>query len=94
MHVTDYEKALLDGAHGEAMQLAMRALVDLGEYYGVERFVEIAACHDDSTVFLGEAQVTFAERLVRLGARFSVPTTTNAVDRFTNVDVGRDVDIL
>jgi predicted aconitase len=78
MNLTDYEKSLLDGAHGEAMQLAMRVLYDLGEYFGAERFVEIVACHDDSTVFLGEAQVVFAERLVRLGARFSVPTTTNA----------------
>jgi predicted aconitase len=41
----------------------MRVLYDLGEYYEVDRFVEIVACHDDSTVFLGEAQVEFAEHL-------------------------------
>lgn len=85
MYLTDHEKKLLDGSHGEAMQLAMRALYDLGQYYDVERFVKIVACHDDSTVFLGEAQVIFAERLVQLGARFSVPTTTNAC----SVDMAR-----
>jgi predicted aconitase len=63
MHLTDYEKALLNGEHGEARRLAMRVLYDLGEYYEVDRFVEIVACHDDSTVFLGEAQVEFAEHL-------------------------------
>ncbi|MGD8446152.1 MAG: aconitase X catalytic domain-containing protein [Desulfobacterales bacterium] len=78
MYLTDYEKALLDGEHGEARRLAMRVLYDLGEYYEVDRFVEIVACHDDSTVFLGEAQVEFAEHLVGMGARFAVPTTTNA----------------
>jgi predicted aconitase len=78
MYLTDYEKALLNGEYGEARQLAMRVLFDLGEYYEVDRFVEITACHDDSTVFLGEAQVEFAEHLVGMGARFAVPTSTNA----------------
>ncbi|SMC64275.1 predicted aconitase subunit 1 [Desulfocicer vacuolatum DSM 3385] len=78
MYLTDYEKELLDGTHGDAMQLAMGVLYDLGKHYGVEHFVEISACHDDSTVYLGEAQVAFAEHLVELGARFCVPTTTNA----------------
>lgn len=78
MLLTDYEKALLDGVHGEARQMAMHVLYDLGLYYGVDRFVEIVACHDDSTVYFGEAQVAFAEHLVTLGARFAVPTSTNA----------------
>jgi len=78
MHLTDHEKALLNGEHGQAKQLAMRVLCDLGDHYGVDRFVEIAACHDDSTVYLGEAQVEFAEHLADMGARFAVPTSTNA----------------
>ena len=73
MNLTDHEKALLDGAHGEAQQLAMRALVDLGKHYGVERFVEIAACHDDSTVFLGEAAaVAYGDYIT--GANHVLPT--------------------
>ena len=78
MRLTDYEKKLLDGKHGKAIQIAMRVLYDLGKNYEADYFVEIASCHDDSTCFMGEAQVAFAEHLVRLGARFSVPTTTNA----------------
>lgn len=78
MRLTDYEQELLDGAHGEAVQMAMKVLYDLGEYYGAEEFVEITACHDDSTVYFGEAQVAFAEHLAELGAKFAVPTSTNA----------------
>lgn len=78
MILTDYEKELLDGRHGEAAQMSMKVLYDLGEYYGAEKFVEITACHDDSTVYFGEAQVAFAEHLADLGAKFSVPTSTNA----------------
>lgn len=78
MKLTAYEKELLNGEHGEAVQMAMRVLCDLGEYYGAEEFVEIQACHDDSTVYFGEAQVAFAEHLADLGASFAVPTSTNA----------------
>jgi hypothetical protein len=57
LRLTEYEKALLSGDHGEAVQMAMKVLYDLGEYYGAEEFVEITACHDDSTVFFGEALI-------------------------------------
>jgi hypothetical protein len=78
MKLTDYEKELLNGDHGEAKQMAMKVLFDLGEYNGAEKFVEISACHDDSTVYFGEAQVAFAEHLVNIGAKFAVPTSSNA----------------
>ncbi len=70
---------------GEAVQMAMQVLIDLGKYYGAEEFVEIVACHDDSTVYFGEAQVVFAEHLAKIGAKFAVPTSTNA----TAIDIDR-----
>lgn len=78
MRLTDYEKAMLDGEHGEMRQQAMQALCDLARFYDVEEFVEVVGCHDDSTVYAGEAQVAFAEHLADNGAKFAVPTTTNA----------------
>ena len=78
MFITDYEKELLDGKHGIARQMAMNVLYDLGKYNKAEKFIEIVACHDDSTVYFGEAQVQFSEYLVEIGAKFAVPTSTNA----------------
>lgn len=78
MRLTDYEKRMLDGQHGEMKQQAMQALYDLAIFYDVEEFVEVVGCHDDSTVYAGEAQVAFAEYLADHGAKFAVPTTTNA----------------
>ena len=78
MKLTDYEKAMLNGEHGEMRQKAMQVIYDLGKFYDVDKFVEIVGCHDDSTVYAGEAQVAFAELLANSGAKFSVPTTTNA----------------
>lgn len=79
MKLTDYEKKMIDGKYGEVPQLALQTLCDLASFYNVDRFVEIAGCHDDSTVYAGEAQVAFAEMLAAKGGKFSVPTTTNAV---------------
>ncbi len=83
MKLTEYEKKLLEGEKGEAVQMSMQVLYELGKNYGAEEFVEIVSCHDDSTVYFGEAQVLFAEYLAEIGAKFSVPTSTNAmaVDR-------------
>ena len=78
MRLTDYEKAMLNGEHGEIRQQAIQALYDLATFYDVDQFVEIVGCHDDSTVYAGEAQVAFAEMLAEKGAKFAVPTTTNA----------------
>ena len=78
MKLTDYEKEMLNGDHGEVRQQAMQVLYDLAAFHDVDRFVEIVGCHDDSTVYAGEAQVAFAEMLAEKGARFAVPTTTNA----------------
>jgi predicted aconitase len=40
MHLTDYEKAMLDGAHGRAKARAMDLLKRYGEALGAERLVE------------------------------------------------------
>lgn len=78
MRLTDYEKSMLNGDQGEMRRQAMEALCDLARFYDVEEFVEVVGCHDDSTVYAGEAQVAFAEHLAGHGAKFAVPTTTNA----------------
>ncbi len=79
MKLTDYEKSILAGDQGEVPQLALQTLMELCAFFDVEEFVEIVGCHDDSTVYAGEAQVAFAEMLAERGGKFSVPTTTNSV---------------
>lgn len=78
MILTDRDKALLDGAFGEAPRIAMRILVDLAESMNVEKMVSISMIHDDSAWFTGLAGVEFAEHLVQLGGKFVVPASLNA----------------
>ena len=79
----DLDRALLDGAHGEAAALAMRVVLRMAELQGAERLLDVTRVHVDGCIYTGPASLAFARRLVGLGARVRVPTTLNAlsVDR-------------
>jgi cis-L-3-hydroxyproline dehydratase len=75
--LTERDAAMLDGGHGPAAQLAMSILVRMAEVYGAESLMDISQAHIDSTIYLGDATLEFAERLASLGARVAVPTSLN-----------------
>jgi predicted aconitase len=68
---------MLDGAHGPAVQMAMSILAQMAEVYAAQELMDITAAHIDSSIYIGEAGLEFAERLAGLGARVAVPTTLN-----------------
>ncbi len=73
----DGDRALLDGARGPAMQLAMRLLVRAAEIMGAPRLIPIGFAHIDSCFYVGKAHVDFAEYLLANGAALAVPAWTN-----------------
>ncbi|HXI29775.1 MAG TPA: aconitase X catalytic domain-containing protein [Vicinamibacterales bacterium] len=75
--LSDRDRAMLDGAHGPAPQLAMSILVRMAGVYGAGELMDITQAHIDSTIYLGDATLEFAERLASLGARVAVPTSLN-----------------
>lgn len=75
--LTGRDQAMLDGQHGPAAQLAMSILVRMAPVYGAAALLDICQAHIDSTIYLGDATLEFAERLAALGARVAVPTTLN-----------------
>lgn len=79
MHLTDEERRILDGEHGEPQRLALRVLVKLGEAYGAERMVEIRSAHlvGSSYQIAGEAGIAIYTQLVEQGARVKVRTTSD-----------------
>ena len=68
---------MLRGDHGAASKLAMSILVRMAEVAGAEELLDITCAHIDSTVYIGDAGLEFAERLASLGAKVTVPTTLN-----------------
>lgn len=77
VRLSAFDRALLAGEEGEAPQLAMRILARMAEVRGAEAMLDIEAAHIDSTIYVGDAGLEFAERLAGLGARVRVPSTLN-----------------
>ena len=77
LQLTDADRAMLDGERGAAAQLAMSILVRMAPVYGASSLMDITQAHIDSTLYLGDATLEFAERLAALGARVAVPTSLN-----------------
>lgn len=71
------DKEMLHGDHGPATKMAMSILVRMAEISGAKELLDITGAHIDSTVYIGDAGLEFAEKLASLGAKVSVPTSLN-----------------
>ena len=77
LNLTDRDRAMANGEGGPAQALAMSILVRMADVYGATELMDISQAHIDSTIYLGDATLEFAERLASLGARVAVPTSLN-----------------
>ena len=77
LELSDDDRAMLEGERGAAAQLAMSILVRMAPVCGASSLMDITQAHIDSTLYLGDATLEFAERLAALGARVAVPTSLN-----------------
>ena len=68
---------MLEGRKGPAVKMAMSILVRMGEIWDAPELMDISQAHIDSTIYVGEAGLEYAERLAGLGAKVIVPTTLN-----------------
>lgn len=71
------DQAMLRGDHGPATQMAMSILARMAEVVDAKELLDISGAHIDSTVYIGDAGLEFAERLASFGAKVTVPTTLN-----------------
>ena len=79
MFLTRDEERILDGEAGPGVQLAMRILVKLGDVFGAEKLIPVASAHVSGISYktAGDAAIEFLRELREMGARASVPATTN-----------------
>ena len=77
LQLSESDQAMLNGDRGAAAQFAMSILVRMAPVFGASSLLDITQAHIDSTLYLGDATLEFAERLASLGARVAVPTTLN-----------------
>lgn len=77
VRLSQKDQQMLRGDRGPATQMAMSILARMAEVTGARELLDISGAHIDSTVYIGDAGLEFAERLAGLGARVAVPTTLN-----------------
>ncbi|GIK36645.1 MAG: hypothetical protein BroJett011_04780 [Chloroflexota bacterium] len=77
LQLSSPDRQLLAGEHGPAAKMAMSIIVRMAEVQGAERLLSIEQAHIDSSIYMGEAGLEFAERLASLGAKVAVPATLN-----------------
>lgn len=77
LKLNDVDRAMLAGELGPAPQLAARVIVRMAEVQGAKTLLDIEGAHIDSSLYMGDATLIFAERLAGMGARVSVPSTLN-----------------
>jgi len=79
MRLTAEEEAIRAGRQGEPPRRALEMQLAVGKFFGAERMVPVTSAHlTGDPESMGEAGLAFVEDLVRQGARFVVPTTTNS----------------
>ena len=75
--LTEADREMVSGLGGAATKMAMSIVVRMAEVASAKELLDITGAHIDSTVYIGEAGLEFAERLASLGAQVVVPTTLN-----------------
>lgn len=77
--LSDDDRAMLDGRDGEATAQAMRIVCAMAAQQGAARLIDVTQAHIDGCIYASPANLTFAQKMLSLGARVRVPTTMNAI---------------
>jgi len=75
--LTDRDQALLGGEFGPAAAMAMRIVTRMAGIAKATRLIDVTHAHIDSSIYVGDAGLEFAERLAGLGARVVVESSLN-----------------
>lgn len=77
--LSDIDRALLDGAHGEAARVSMRIVLRMANLLGAQELMDITQVHVDGCIYTGPGSLMFAQRLRDWGGEVRVPTSLNSI---------------
>jgi len=77
--LTDEEKRMLDGERGRPVSRAMDYLVQFGDAFGAQRFVDVIYAHYAAEMSIYRGTVEDAVEYAETGARVCVPTTSSTL---------------
>ena len=79
MNLTDHEKRMLAGEFGQPVAKALDYLVQFGDAFGAERFVDVIYAHYPAEMSIYRGNVEDAVEYAATGARVCVPTTSSTL---------------
>jgi hypothetical protein len=79
IELSKHDRALLDGEHGKAAQIAMQIVLRMAQLQGARSLVDVTQAHIDGCIYTGPASLRFAQQWVQWGAKVRVPTTLNSI---------------
>ncbi|RVM20448.1 aconitase X, partial [Sinorhizobium meliloti] len=79
LDLTDGDRAMLDGAESVAVAQAMRIISAMAAQQGALGLVDVTQAHIDGCIYASPANLTFAEKMVEMGAKVRIPATMNAI---------------
>ncbi len=79
LSLTEQDRRMLAGLEGEAPKVAVEIIIALARLQRTHELISVSRVHIDGCIYADPALLTFAERMVALGARVKVPTTLNAI---------------
>ena len=70
----------------------MEILLSVAELQGAEKFLDVFQAHIDACIYTGPAGLDFAQKLLSVSAKFTVPTTLNSIsiDKCRWKEIGMD----
>jgi predicted aconitase/predicted aconitase with swiveling domain len=77
--LTDQDRAMLAGADGPARRIAMEVICAMAILQGAGTLVNVTQGHIDGCILANAANLHFAEKMLEMGARVTIPTTINAI---------------
>jgi len=79
VELTEADRAILEGTHGKAAQVAMKIVLRMAALQGAECLINVTQAHIDGCVYTGPGSLKFAEQMRDWGGKVAVPTTLNAI---------------
>jgi predicted aconitase len=79
VHLSDFDRSMLSGEHGEAPRFAMSVVVRMADATEAPDLISVEQAHIDACALMSQSNLDFISRLADAGGRVRVPTTLNMV---------------
>jgi predicted aconitase len=79
LNLTQRDREMLDGVHGEASRFAMTVVVRMAEAVGADDLISVEQAHIDACALMSLSSLELVNHLANHGGRVSIPTTLSMV---------------